>query len=1334
MNMHIGYHRHKLKNLILPFCGMLLIPAIILCTPSNSRAQWTHLATHIFNSNPGSSGGTLYFKDGILWGGLRQILYSRDTGRTWNVSLNSMTGGETVMNFDFYNSLQGLCRTANHLYITQNGGATWTVQNSPGNPGSRYSIFAGTPNIIISLAQDGIYVSNDVGATWTKKYTGLNPNIAAYKDYGTIAVFEVSAPRLVVSHDFGQTWIVKPIDVNIADSYSMQWDKCDPGLLYLANEDYFGHNQNRSEVFGTGNEGDTWVSFIKKPFGLFNGGMTISPTAAYFQSLNEGVFVTTDKGTTWDSLYGPSNYPDTRWLASINSKVLIAIDQNGDVWQLNTGSSGATPNFIVPRELAITNCRFDSLLIKIKGLRCKNFIVRNAFITGKDTSLYKLRNIGTLPFTISAYSDADFIIDFDPLYKIGSFTDTLHITWEDGDSPSRHDTVFILHTDVSQSPNACIVNPKLLIFDTVSPCHPGLDTIVRISNRGCDTLSILKQPNQLLVGFTFDSLKLPVILPPDSSVNLTFHFRPKLPGWYQTTSLVTIDDNGYEQSVSVLLSGSASQANFTDTGIDSLLNMDTVSLCAPSGDSAITIKNLSCVPMRLIKNFVISGSGFIIDSLNYPIYIPSDSSVIIPIHFQPHSVGVYSQEVQFETDWNGFGVVMLDFHLHGVCSDSKVGPLVVDTSVNFGSTTMCSPGRDTIIPFFNRSCDTLIIISGSAITGTAFSVSDLSFPIILPPNSGVMVTFHYAPITKGSYQTTMRFMTLRGGKKQELSVSLNGSTGYSPAPQPFADQNIDLGMIANCDIGRDTIISVINHACDTLNIISAPGNLGSGFSMEPILLPLALPPDSSVNIVFHFRPSGIGSFTTVPHFEFERESLKTPLDLFLKCDVGPGKSIFSLLTPKISFAPLSICRTDSAEIIYTNSGCDTLYVTPTGLSGDADFIATKDIERALGNGDTMHIPIHFVPALKGGRSAHYDLHCRHRSGENNDTSIAISGVVTDGTKLLRSQLSQIAFEATGLCFTPDSTLLLTNRGCDTLTISAAQFVGDGFDISGISFPVIIRPDESSLLHIRTVLDTSGRKSGSQAKLTFLSTSDEPVAPITLTHSYLYPANYPLHLQAISDSLKSGETFIVRILADSLPKDLVRFDAKLIVEHPDMLYFISSHSKNTISFHGDSITIAGNPIISDNNILAELAYRVYFTKDSITDLTLSDVHFNPLDDDYAKCMALSVSQSQIPFHYGYECGDRTLMMELNGELTPKIFSLRPNPAQGKIDLDLRTLATEDINVNICDAKGTTILRELRNHPKGRSSITIDVSSLPSGAYFVTLSAGASHLSTTFIKEK
>ena len=120
----------------------------------------------------------MYFKDGVLWAGLRRVLYSLDTGKTWNVSLASLsTPNEVVMNFDFLNSMTGLMRTATNLYLTQDGGISWNVQPAPGNLGSRYTIFAGSSDIVISLAQNGIYVSNDGGTTWKRKYVGANPNV-----------------------------------------------------------------------------------------------------------------------------------------------------------------------------------------------------------------------------------------------------------------------------------------------------------------------------------------------------------------------------------------------------------------------------------------------------------------------------------------------------------------------------------------------------------------------------------------------------------------------------------------------------------------------------------------------------------------------------------------------------------------------------------------------------------------------------------------------------------------------------------------------------------------------------------------------------------------------------------------------------------------------------------------------------------------------------------------------------------------------------------------------------------------------------------------------------
>src|SRR5205085_10982051 len=140
MNIEATEKRKFPESVILLFCGILIIPATLSLFFSNSPAQWVKTAAVVF-PNLGASGGSLHFKDGVLWGGSKQVLCSLDTGKTWTVSLASVATGESIMNIDFFDSRTGLVRTSNYLYITQDGGANWSVQSAPGNTGSRYSCF-----------------------------------------------------------------------------------------------------------------------------------------------------------------------------------------------------------------------------------------------------------------------------------------------------------------------------------------------------------------------------------------------------------------------------------------------------------------------------------------------------------------------------------------------------------------------------------------------------------------------------------------------------------------------------------------------------------------------------------------------------------------------------------------------------------------------------------------------------------------------------------------------------------------------------------------------------------------------------------------------------------------------------------------------------------------------------------------------------------------------------------------------------------------------------------------------------------------------------------------
>lgn len=180
-----------------------------------------------------------------------------------------------------------------------------------------------------------------------------------------------------------------------------------------------------------------------------------------------------------------------------------------------------------------------------------------------------------------------------------------------------------------------------------------------------------------------------------------------------------------------------------------------------------------------------------------------------------------------------------------------------------------------------------------------------------------------------------------------------------------AQTNLNLGSITTCDPYRDTTIEFTNSGCDTLFILSGPGNLSNEFSIDGITFPIVIPPDSSVSITFHFRGTTVGNFSTTPHFDTKIGKVLGTVDLSLTGAITQAAGRFTLSSDSIGFAPLTICTEDSAEIVYINTGCDTLYVTPEGILGDSDFADPDGTTQAVVPGDTIRFKVLLHPQQHG---------------------------------------------------------------------------------------------------------------------------------------------------------------------------------------------------------------------------------------------------------------------------------------------------------------------------------------------------------------------------------
>ena len=78
----------------------------------------------------------------------------------------------------------------------------------------------------------------------------------------------------------------------------------------------------------------------------------------------------------------------------------------------------------------------------------------------------------------------------------------------------------------------------------------------------------------------------------------------------------------------------------------------------------------------------------------------------------------------------------------------------------------------------------------------------------------------------------------------------------------------------------------------------------------------------------------------------------------------------------------------------------------------------------------------------------------------------------------------------------------------------------------------------------------------------------------------------------------------------------------------------------------------------------------------------------------------------------------------------ITSIRPNPAQDELEIDLQSAARQDANIEILNALGTKVFSETRNIGSGVNSIHLEMRGLSSGVYLIRIGSA----SQSFVKMK
>src|SRR5207245_1608463 len=165
-------------------------------------------------------------------------------------------------------------------------------------------------------------------------------------------------------------------------------------------------------------------------------------------------------------------------------------------------------------------------------------------------------------------------------------------------------------------------------------------------------------------------------------------------------------------------------------------------LVGSNGVQNLTLTNSGGANLTIAQGPV-TGAGFSISGLTFPLTLPPGQSSTLSVQFAPTTTGSVSGSVSLVSNApNSPGTIALSGS--GVQPQLSIAPpsvsfgnvLVVTTRVQY--LTLTNPGSSPT----PRSSD--------LVTGAGFSISGLTFPLTLPPGQSSTLSVQFAPTATGS--------------------------------------------------------------------------------------------------------------------------------------------------------------------------------------------------------------------------------------------------------------------------------------------------------------------------------------------------------------------------------------------------------------------------------------------------------------------------------------------------------------------------------------------------------------------------------------------------------
>ena len=274
-----------------------------------------------------------------------------------------------------------------------------------------------------------------------------------------------------------------------------------------------------------------------------------------------------------------------------------------------------------------------------------------------------------------------------------------------------------------------------------------------------------------------------------------------------------------------------------------------------SKSQTVVVKNITKRKIGIFQASV-TGTGYAISGMKYPISIPVGQSVSFSVTFSPPAAATDTGTVSLVTqNWwknvrTGTSTAQVALSGSGVTgAQISASP----SSVAFGSVMVGSSQSATAVVSNTGSAN--LTISGTSLSSAAFSVSGLNPPITLTAGQSLTFGIVFAPTSGGNASGNLAVTS--DASNGQLNMGLSG-TGMTPGQLTLSPSTYNFG---NVNTGQTATTNGVLKAVGSPITISTASSTSTEFSLSGISLPVSLADGQSIPFTLTFQPQVSGAAT-----------------------------------------------------------------------------------------------------------------------------------------------------------------------------------------------------------------------------------------------------------------------------------------------------------------------------------------------------------------------------------------------------------------------------------------------------------------------------------------